>query len=111
MNHVSESGNLPEMANVLEAFLKSRVAELSEAIASLEADTILINALDLLSEDKEREQALSESRFTLSQAERLLETLRKTSGFAGLRAPLTRFRQCQVVKQNCSYLYAGYSPR
>ncbi|ENH6101884.1 hypothetical protein ACRRQX_001115, partial [Yersinia enterocolitica] len=106
MNHVSESGSLPEMAEVLEAFLESRVEELSEAIASLEADTTQINALHLLSEGKEREQALSESRFTLLQAERLLKTLRKTSGFAGLRAPLTRFRQWQAVKQ-ARKAYAG----
>lgn len=99
MNHASESISLPELANNLEAFLESRVAELSKTITSLELDTAGINALQFLSEDKERAETLSESKASLLQAERLMKTIRETSGFAGLRALIARFRQWQAVRQ------------
>ncbi|HAV2022696.1 TPA: hypothetical protein QIF24_000818 [Citrobacter koseri] len=99
MNHASESISLPELANNLEAFLESRVDELSKTITLLEFDTAGINALQFLSEDKERAETLSESKASLLQAERLMKTIRETSGFAGLRAPIARFRQWQAVRQ------------
>jgi len=99
LSHASESKDLSELANDLETLLTSKAEDLETRIALVERDIQRIGALTRLSEDDERSQTLTESRTSLTQAERLRAQVRETSGFGGLRTPIETFRHWREVKQ------------
>lgn len=111
MNMNRNPNDLPKLAGELEKAISSRLRELSKSIHLVETDINEINQLHLLSEEAERKIFLSESKSSLLQAEELYRRIRRTSGFAGIRTPLTRFRQWQAVrkaKKNYAVAEADY---